>query len=357
MSAVGICPSRASRERCSFAGGGFGPPEAYATPDIPRALVIADVDADGRLDLAVRHTAWEATGIYYQNPVRSLRPEDARRIRLAELERPRVARRDRHRLQWDARHRGGQRRRRRCRGRLEHGRSRRGSRWRRPPASSTKTYPWSCSGPRPRQPRILHVDLLQAESARQTVPRSRGTPRRHSAAERCAGSEDEERTGARSSSEDHRTRRRGTLAASPWTGDRRQSSDDPSRMTSALLPRPARVPGPAAAGRRARHRRRPRRRPPGGGRDPPARDRRRRARAALHQRRRRGLPARHQPLRHAARAPSWPSAAGRSSFVRRVAELAQTLLPPPAAQAVGRARRRCASSCASGTRAAPLAVP
>ena len=66
------------------------------------------------------------------------------------------------------------------------------------------------------------------------------------------------------------------------------------------LPRPARVPGPAAPRRRPRRRRRAGRRAARGRRDPPPGDRRRRARAAVHARRRLGLPARHQPLRHAA---------------------------------------------------------
>ena len=51
---------------------------------------------------------------------------------------------------------------------------------------------------------------------------------------------------------------------------------------------------------------------PRGGRDPPPRDRGRRAGAAVHERPRRGLPARHQPLRH--------RAAGRAGLRRRARE-------------------------------------
>ena len=65
-----------------------------------------------------------------------------------------------------------------------------------------------------------------------------------------------------------------------------------------------------------------------GGRDPSPGDRRRRARPPVHERPRGRLPPGDEPLRHTRNAPSWPSAAAPQLFVRRVAELAQTLLPP-----------------------------
>jgi hypothetical protein len=58
------------------ADGTMAPPVSYPSFDIPTAVVLADMDADGRTDVLVVHSGWLALGVYRQFPSHDFATEE-----------------------------------------------------------------------------------------------------------------------------------------------------------------------------------------------------------------------------------------------------------------------------------------
>jgi hypothetical protein len=56
--------------------GTLAPPTSVPTYDIPTPVEVADVDGDGREDIAVAHSGWSKLGVYLQNAGGTLDPDD-----------------------------------------------------------------------------------------------------------------------------------------------------------------------------------------------------------------------------------------------------------------------------------------